>query len=197
MAHSTEARAAKMKAERQRTRWKTRLRRTAIGIGVGVPIVAVLAFTGGVFEPQLGVEASNEGGVGRHVAQGRTLSQQNRPPSSGLHYPSSARYAVVSDAIPAGNWIHNLEHDGIVILYRCEDPQECGEIASRVRAEVSDVARRGAFGQVKIVGAPYLDMDTPFIALAWRRTLPLHELDAEQILAFYDRYVDRGPERAP
>jgi hypothetical protein len=197
IAHSKEARAAKMRAKRRRGQWTSRLRRTAIGLGVGVPVLLVLAFTGGLFEPHLGVEASSEGGVGRHVSEGRDLPQRNRPPSSGIHYGSSSRYTVSATPIPPGNWIHNLEHGGVVILYRCDDQQACGEAASRVRTEVSDVARDGAFGQVKILGSPYQEIETPFTAVAWGRTLPLEEFDAEQLLAFYDRYVDRGPEQAP
>lgn len=195
--HSTEARAARMRAERNAARRKVRLRRGALGFGVGVPLVVVLAFSAGFFEPNIGVEASNEGGVGRHIGSGRVLPQQNRPPSSGPHYGSSAAYAVTTQPIPPGNWLHNLEHGGIVILYRCADSEECGQIASRLRSEVADAARPGASGQVKIVATPYQDMDTPFTVVAWRRTLPLEGFDAEQMLAFYDRYVDRGPEAAP
>jgi hypothetical protein len=40
-------------------------------------------------------------------------------------------------------------------------------------------------------------MDAAITAVAWGRVLELEEIDAEQILAFYDRYLDRGPERAP
>ncbi len=195
--HSTEARAARMRASRRADKRRWWLRRGTVGLGVGVPLVLVLAFSIGLFRPNLGVEASNEGGVGLHIAQGRGLSQDNRPPSSGPHYASSATYGVSTQPVPPGNWLHNLEHGGIVILYRCADADECQQSASRVRTEVANVARRGAFGEVKIVGTPYQDMDTPFTAVAWRRTLPLETFDAEQLLAFYDRYVDRGPEAAP
>ncbi|MFV2063155.1 MAG: DUF3105 domain-containing protein [Chloroflexota bacterium] len=195
--HSTSARGARMTKRRKSAVWRRRLRVSAIAIAIGVPALLLFAFIGGVFEPQLGVEAPNEGGVGAHVGQGRELSQDNRPPSSGLHYPSAASYSISAQPVPAGNWLHNLEHGGIVILYRCADQQECGEAASLVRGEVSSRASDGAFGQVKIVGTPYQDMDTPWTAVAWRRTLPLEEFDAEQLLAFYERYVDRGPERAP
>jgi hypothetical protein len=138
-----------------------------------------------------------KGVVGRHIGQGRGLPQQNRPPSSGLHYGSAARYTVTAQPVPTGNWLHNLEHGGIAILYRCADSQECAETAGLVQREVGSIASEGNYGQVKIVGTPYQEMDTPFTAVAWRRTLPLESFDAEQLLAFYDRYVDRGPENAP
>jgi len=195
--HSTEARAVRMTKKRRAETRRSRARVGAIAVAIGVPVLVVFAFFSGVFEPQLGVEAANEGGVGIHVGQGRELPQDNRPPSSGVHYPSTARYAVSSQPVAVGNWLHNLEHGGVAVLYRCATSEECGAAASRVQTEVFDRATRGAYGQVKIVGTPYQDMDTPFTAVAWRRTLPLEEFDAEQILAFYERYKDRGPESAP
>jgi len=82
------------------------------------------------------------------------------------------------------------------VLFRCADEASCSAIAARVDAEVYRRARPGAFGEAKLVGTPYQEMDTPFAAVAWGRILRLETLDAERILAFYDRYLDRGPENA-
>ncbi len=62
--------------------------------------------------------------------------------------------------------------------------------------EVYANARDGAFGERKLVVTPYQDMDSRVVAVAWGRVLTLDHIDAAQILAFYDRYLDRGPERA-
>jgi len=34
-------------------------------------------------------------------------------------------------------------------------------------------------------------------AIAWNHQLPMQGVDVAQIAAFYNRYVDKGPERAP
>jgi hypothetical protein len=57
-------------------------------------------------------------------------------------------------------------------------------------------ARAGRFGERKLTGTPYQDMDAPISVLAWGRVLELETMEAAQILAFYDRYLDRGPENA-
>jgi hypothetical protein len=98
--------------------------------------------------------------------------------------------------VPAGSWIHALEHGAIAVLFKCADATECAATADRLRSEVYERSRNGAFGERKLVITPYQEMDSPIAAVAWGRILELQEIDAEQILAFYERYLDRGPERA-
>jgi hypothetical protein len=158
--------------------------------------VAGLLYVTGAALPAVGEAAPLEGGVGVHLEEGAALPQRNRPPSSGPHYAARAPYGVSASPVPPGNWIHALEHGGIAVLFRCADEASCSAIAARVDAEVYRRARPGAFGEAKLVGTPYQEMDTPFAAVAWGRILRLETLDAERILAFYDRYLDRGPENA-
>ncbi len=103
---------------------------------------------------------------------------------------------MTTEAVEPGNWIHALEHGGIVVLYRCATPEECSESAAALEAQVYDPARVGAFGERKLVITPYAGLEAPFTVLAWGRILELPALDAAQILAFHERYLDRGPERA-
>lgn len=166
---------------------------------VGAIALALGAFAvaSGVGQPDIGVAASSEGGVNVHIEDGAPLPQKNRPPSSGPHYAGRATYGVTTTPVPAGSWLHAAEHGATAVLFRCADAAECGSIADRLRSEVWDKARNGAFGERKLVITPYQDMDAPITAVTWGRILELDEIDAEQILAFYDRYLDRGPERAP
>jgi hypothetical protein len=159
-------------------------------------VVAGLLYVTGGFVPDVGEAAPLEGGVGVHLEEGAALPQRNRPPSSGPHYAARAPYGVSASPVPPGNWIHALEHGGIAVLFRCADEASCSAIAARVDAEVYRRARPGAFGEAKLVGTPYQEMDSPFVAVAWGRILRLEALDPERILAFYDRYLDRGPENA-
>ena len=68
--------------------------------------------------------------------------------------------------------------------------------ASEIERTVYTPARVGRFGERKLVATPYQDLATPFAAVAWGRIYELDTLDEAQILAFYDRYLDRGPENA-
>jgi hypothetical protein len=62
-----------------------------------------------------------------HVAEGTMVTYASRPPASGPHYASVApRYGVYEQAPPTGQWLHNLEHGAVAILYNC--PEGCPEI---------------------------------------------------------------------
>lgn len=190
-----QARARREAENRRARRWR------AIGLWgtvltVVVAVVLFLAWQGGVFLPHLGREVPNEGGVGVHLQEGSTLPQRNVPPASGPHYASRAAYGVSSAPVEPGAWLHALEHGGIVVLFRCGETNECSSIASRLETEVYARARPGSFGQRKLVITPYAELPSPIAALAWGRILELQAPDAPAILAFYDRYLDRGPERA-
>lgn len=180
----------------RRERRRRSIRRWAVVGLVIAGVAAGLVYLTGVALPQVGEAAPLEGGVGVHLQEGAALPQRNRPPSSGPHYAARAAYGVSATPVAPGNWIHALEHGGIAVLFRCADEASCSAIAARVDAEVYRQARPGAFGEAKLVGTPYQEMDSPFAAVAWGRILRLDTLDADRILAFYDRYLDRGPENA-
>jgi hypothetical protein len=184
-------------AEARRGRRAQTLRRAGLGLAVAMGVVAIAWFALDLGRPHLGVEQRDEGGVGAHIADGAALPQRNRPPTSGPHYATRAPYGVTSSPVAPGGWIHALEHGGIVVLFKCSTDQECAQRAGEIEARVYARARPGAFGAVKLIATPYQDMDAPVTVAAWGRILPLQTVDAERILAFYDRYVDRGPENAP
>ncbi|MGI8657466.1 MAG: DUF3105 domain-containing protein [Candidatus Limnocylindria bacterium] len=191
--HSKAARIKVLRQQRQRT---SRIRWLLGGSG-GLVLVGALLWFSGVGQPDVGVAARSEGGVGVHIGRGQPLSQVNRPPSSGPHYAARATYGVSSQPIEPGSWIHALEHGAIAVLYKCNGAEECARTGSELRKQVYEPARNGRLGERKLVIAPYTDMDAPITAVAWGRVLELPTLDAVQILAFYERYLDRGPEQAP
>jgi hypothetical protein len=59
---------------------------------------------------------SNEGWL--HYADNTPVQYGHNPPASGPHYVSWARYQRHTTVVPRPNWVHNLEHGGIVFLYR-------------------------------------------------------------------------------
>ena len=186
--------------ERERANARDRRTRAAIRWGavaaVALGLIAVVLVAAGFGLPEYGRAAPSEGGVGVHLPAGAPLPQRNRPPSSGPHDGARAAYAVSTEPVPPGQWLHALEHGGIVVLYECADPDDCRSVASDLETTVYGPARAGRFGERKLVVTPYQDLATPFAVLAWGRIMELETLDADRILAFYDRYVDRGPENA-
>jgi hypothetical protein len=73
-----------------------------------------------------------------HVPQGSPIDFTHNPPDSGPHYPIWAQWDEQYTALQRGNYVHNAEHGGIVLLYHCDpDASACPDVL----ASLVDVAR--------------------------------------------------------
>jgi hypothetical protein len=180
--------AARSAQRRQRLTW---------GAGI-VLIVAVLIglviFVMPKPVPAQGHQVPIEGNR-QHVAQGQVIPYRNRPPSSGDHYDQPAGYGFFQRDIPTGNWVHDLEHGGIVVLYR---PDLCDQAC---QSQLQDTYNSAPSSQVfpgtkKMLVTPYQDMDHAIAAVAWGWIDEMDAFDKDRILAFYRSHVDKGPEQA-
>ena len=114
--------------------------------------------------------------------------------------PIPARLYGPNDNVLPQGWIHNLEHGGIVILYRGDSAGATPEGQAQLRAlydafpnsPVCNVPK----GEIAPVIARFDQMSTPFQAIVWGRVLPLETLDDAKILAFYQQWGERtNPEK--
>ena len=167
-----------------------------------IAVVVVLAFS--LFgEPEPESEAArnavserqqvpSEGAA--HVDEGSPINYGHYPPSSGPHYGRPSTYGVFDEPVPEGAWVHNLEHGAVVLLFKC--PEGCESRIEQIE-DLFDRLPNGAFGQVKLVAAPYDRAPTEFTLLAWGWQEDLDDFDAGRIERFYRDLVDKGPESAP
>lgn len=117
------------------------------------------------------------------------------PPTSGQHRGSTwADWEIYDDPMPPEVFVHNLEHGGIVLLYRCDRP--CPETVAALR-DLYKTFPKAKNGRVKMVVAPDPKIRTPIAILAWTWLDELPALDRERVLRFYRAHVDRGPEDVP
>ena len=184
---------ANREAERKRDKRRRRLVRGGLIAAIAAALLAVIVFVAYPGE-DIGVGQRYEG-TG-HVPNDSVLTNTNRPPSSGPHYAGRAPYGLSTTPLAPGNWIHVLEHGGMVVLYKCDGQADCEAKGAEIRTAVYDPAKAGRFGERKITITPYQEMDAPITAVTWTRILPLQTVDAAAMLAFYNRYLDRGPENA-
>lgn len=139
-----------------------------------------------------------------HVSPGTTVRYLACPPASGSHYnaagigPIQPRFYGKDDSTVPEGWIHNLEHGGIVILYRCAagdsgctdaTQQQLQQLAQGFPA--SPVCKIPAGTDVAPVVTRFDQMSTPFAALVWDRVLLLQTLDTSAILGFYNAEAER------
>ena len=155
--------------------------------------------------PQAGYAQPDMGQT--HIANGTTVTYTYCPPASGRHYnstgtgPIAPRLYGPEDRVNPQGWIHNLEHGGLVVLYRgdSEGATEAGQ--AQLRAFFDDyppspVCGFEAGSSVGPVFARFDDMATPYAALVWGRVLPLETLDEAAIKEFDATFGERtNPEQ--
>lgn len=137
-----------------------------------------------------------------HMANGTTVTYTYCPPASGKHFsgtqsgPITPRLYGPDDDVNPQGWIHNLEHGGLVVLYRGDDEGATEEGQQALRAFFDSYPPSPVCGiqpgtTVGPVFARFDEMATPFTAIVWGRALPLESLDTEAILAFDRAYGER------
>lgn len=185
----------------------------AIGIvfvGAAV-VVGYIAFGGGASGPSTGADASgieaeplpdrgdqallqnvqqhpSEGT--QHVPPDTDVEYNTTPPTSGPHYGATVSAGFYSQAQPAGELVHTLEHGAVVIYY---DEDALSPEAEQSLREWASV-HTGTWQSVVVVPNPYDEVDSPFVLTAWRHSLRMSEYDAEVVQAFLAEYLGRGPE---
>jgi hypothetical protein len=170
----------------------TRVRAAAL---IGAPLAALLVLGGRCAAgtaADAGRPVPEEGR--EHVPVGTPVTYGHHPPTSGPHWPTWTLWNVYTEEIPPEVWVHNLEHGGIVILYRCDQP--CPSLVQQLR-DVFATFPKTKWSHVRLVIAPDRQLRTRLAILAWGRIDEMEEFDRERLLRFYRERVDRGPEDMP
>jgi hypothetical protein len=141
-----------------------------------------------------------------HVDPGTRVKYTNCPPASGKHYNATGQGPIAAgvygpdDVTIPQNWVHNMEHGGLVLLYKCPGPacDDAGQQALRDLYEqwpnspVCD-APRGSLGNLPVF-TRFDEMAAPYTALVWDVVLPMQTLDTDLILRFF---AERGEQYNP
>jgi hypothetical protein len=118
------------------------------------------------------------------------------PPASGNHYnqpgtlgPIPPRLYKPDDKVGPSNWVHNLEHGAVVILYRNDSPgaTAAGQQAFRdyITTFPASPICKLPVGALSPVIARFDDMPHPYAALVWDRVFYLDTWDPALVTQFY------------
>jgi hypothetical protein len=139
-----------------------------------------------------------------HVDPSTSPTYNSYPPASGPHYSATGiapvpwqTIANSSAPLVEGQYIHNLEHGGMAILYNCPTGADCTTLQNSLENYVRNLApAEPAFNEVKVVLTPYSrGMTTHKVALvAWDYIEFLDVYDQATITQFYENHVNKGPE---
>jgi hypothetical protein len=141
--------------------------------------------------------------MGRQHSVNAPQSYTYCPPASGNHYnragqgPIDPNHYGPDDFTEPAGWVHNLEHGGMVLLYRCQEGDPgCEEAA---QDQIADIVAN--FPQSPVCAVPrdrigpvaarFDDMAWPYAALVWGRVLPLETLDRDLIYRFFQQEGER------
>ena len=142
-----------------------------------------------------------------HVNVGDKVTYTYCAPASGNHInlpgvagPIPARVYGPSDNVIPQGWIHNLEHGGMVLLYKGDSTGATPDGQAQLKAFYDAFPPGPVCGTPKGVIGPVIarfdQMSTPFQAIVWGRVLQLDTFDQAQILAFWNQWGERtNPEK--
>jgi len=146
----------------------------------------------------VGREIPDEGPA-THVDPSTTPTYKFYPPTSGPHYSLQGQAPVpwqTIDNLVEGQFVHNLEHGGIAILYNCPSGDDCTALKNQLENYVKNLAPvEPTFHEVKVVMTPYSrGMEKKVALVAWHYVDFLDGYDPNEITRFYESHVDKGPE---
>ena len=135
---------------------------------------------------------------GYHAAQGTALSWSTNPPAEGTHYPVWAPWAqAFTEVVPRGNWLHNAEHGGVILLYRC--PGDCPDVTAGLKAMGTALPQDS--GCERPINARWLVTPDPLLpdgvqvaAVAWGFAYRATCLDPATLKTFIAAHYAQGPE---
>ncbi len=136
---------------------------------------------------------------GNHIAPGTShVPYLTRPATSGPHWstkPTSGapdgapvRWGVYDQPLPDEALVHNLEHGGIGLHYKC--PEVCPDLVKQLRESIPK-------DFTQFVLSPYPSMDHRIALTAWRHLLYLDSFDGPMIQEFIRAFKNRAPEDIP
>lgn len=131
----------------------------------------------------------------QHVPSDMQVTYASNPPASGMHYPAWGSWGEHGSPLPRGNYVHNLEHGGVVLLYRCTQP--CPDVVSALRAVMAARPQDSACtaplrSRVVLTADPLLDV--PVAAAAWNYVYRADCVDAPSLNSFITDHYDQASE---
>jgi hypothetical protein len=190
----TEARQREAEAAARRSVQQARLKKGAVA---GLIALALLLFVGYVVKetvaPLPGETVAEEART--HVDPNERVTYKSYPATSGPHHPSPIAWQPYDQPQAAEDYVHNLEHGGVVVLYNCTG-DACTDLTKSLRGLYNSLGR-SKYGNVKLVVTPAPEIDPGIWLLAWGHRVRLEKFDSSEISRFYTAYVDHGPEDAP
>jgi hypothetical protein len=208
-------------AQKKRGRDWTRVAYLSLIAAIAVGALAFAAYVGTHPEKTIHPAVGAQQRIGEqvpiepanHIVSGQG-GYRTDPPTSGAHYNLRGQaplpWGFYDQPYPPEDWLHNLEHGGVAILYQCiqpgikaggatlvDTPLYCPDTQTPVQQFLTSVPRDSLFNEVKVLATPYAVPGHRFAIVAWGWRLFMDSWDSARAEKFYEAHVDNGPERIP
>jgi hypothetical protein len=133
---------------------------------------------------------------GEHVDTGTAIEWTNNPPTSGAHFPAWAAWDREYAALARGYYVHNAEHGGIILLYRCDAgcPDVVAQLLTAARNMAPDSSCASPITKRVIVAPdPALPDGVQVAAVAWNHAYTASCYDA-YVETFAREHYAKAPE---
>ena len=111
----------------------------------------------------------------------------DRPPVGGSHDPCWAPYGVHETEVADENWVHNMEHGAIVLLYNC--PEGCDDEVALLSSLAASLPAS------TVLVSSYSQMESRFAAVSWGWRMLLDCADDAAVFSdFYAEHFADAPE---
>lgn len=114
------------------------------------------------------------------------IQYKETPPSGGTHDGCWWNWGASATPVPARNFVHNLEHGGLVLAYDC--PDGCA-------ADVAALQKAGEASTRVWLLTPYPGASARIVAMCWSHRLLLDCVDEAAISVFAQLYCPLAPEQ--
>jgi hypothetical protein len=126
-----------------------------------------------------------------HVESTVEVAYESVPPCIGDHRRSWLRWGAYDAPVVGEDYVHNLEHGGIAILYDC--PGGCASDVEALEAYVAAVPADDG-GAFRYILAPYPGLPKRIAVATWGQLLHLDCADLAQVDAFKLENYRKAPE---
>jgi hypothetical protein len=132
-----------------------------------------------------------------HVPQGTPVVYNSNPPVGGDHYPEWLHWDRSYGVVDRGNYVHNEEHGGVILINPCETG--CDEVSAELLRIGQSLAQDPLCtppinARWLVTRDPLVPAGTGVAAAAWEWRFVAPCPDTEKLTAFIQAHIGQGPE---
>ena len=125
------------------------------------------------------------------------ITYPTNPPAGGDHWFAWAAYRKYDAPVARPMLVHNMEHGGIVLFYRCADacPDVVAALDSMYENMPGDCPELTNSSNSRLIRTPDAEIPTPIAAAAWGSIYMATCIDTASLTTFVKTVYDQGPEK--